>query len=227
MYGGHIVNDFDRLLTNTYLDFYMKEELLEEMSLFPFLDMSSVGANATGAGGANANGNAGSGGGNTSNAALSLLEQFKASPTSASYDMVLEHIDEYFKNETPLIFGLHPNAELGFRTQTSDDLLKCILELSTSANNANSSGGGGGSSGGEGSGSGEGGNASNEEVGGNSAETDRQHLIEGMIQDILEQYPDIKLDTESVLATLEEVGPFQNVIIQESECFVKRNPVLS
>ena len=112
MYGGHIVNDFDRLVTNTYLDFYMKEELLEEMSLFPFLDMSSVGANATGAGGANANGNAGSGGGNTSNAALSLLEQFKASPTSASYDMVLEHIDEYFKNETPLIFGLHPNAEL-------------------------------------------------------------------------------------------------------------------
>ena len=36
MYGGHIVNDFDRLLARVYLDFYLRDELLEEMELFPF-----------------------------------------------------------------------------------------------------------------------------------------------------------------------------------------------
>ena len=42
MYGGHIVNDFDRLLANTYLEFYMKDELLDEMPLYPFLDVNSA-----------------------------------------------------------------------------------------------------------------------------------------------------------------------------------------
>merc|ERR1711881_530379 len=38
MYGGHIVNDFDRLMANCYLDFYMKDELLEETEMFPFAE---------------------------------------------------------------------------------------------------------------------------------------------------------------------------------------------
>jgi len=36
MYGGHVVNDFDRLLVNNYLEFFLKDELLEETELFPF-----------------------------------------------------------------------------------------------------------------------------------------------------------------------------------------------
>merc|ERR1712054_402529 len=38
IYGGYIVDDFDRLLANTYLDFYMKDELLDEVELFPFVE---------------------------------------------------------------------------------------------------------------------------------------------------------------------------------------------
>lgn len=38
MYGGHIVNDFDRLLANTYLEWFMKDELLEETELYPFAE---------------------------------------------------------------------------------------------------------------------------------------------------------------------------------------------
>jgi len=38
MYGGHIVNDFDRVLANTYLEWYMKDDLLEETELFPFAE---------------------------------------------------------------------------------------------------------------------------------------------------------------------------------------------
>jgi ABC-type dipeptide/oligopeptide/nickel transport system ATPase component len=36
LYGGHITDDWDRLLCNAYLKFYMREELLDEMELFPF-----------------------------------------------------------------------------------------------------------------------------------------------------------------------------------------------
>ena len=103
MYGGHIVNDFDRLLATTYLEFYLKDELLEEMPMYPYMD----GATGT--------------------------EVFKAPSTSSNYEAVLEHVDEELKGETPLAFGLHPNAEIGFRTQTSEELLRVILELSAAS----------------------------------------------------------------------------------------------
>jgi dynein heavy chain len=38
LYGGHITDDLDRLLCNTYLEFYMREELLDEMELFPYAE---------------------------------------------------------------------------------------------------------------------------------------------------------------------------------------------
>jgi len=38
MYGGHIINDFDRLMAMTYLVWYLKDELLEETELYPFAD---------------------------------------------------------------------------------------------------------------------------------------------------------------------------------------------
>jgi dynein heavy chain len=38
MYGGHIVNDWDRILCSAYLDDIMKDELLEEKELFPFIE---------------------------------------------------------------------------------------------------------------------------------------------------------------------------------------------
>jgi len=36
LYGGHITDDRDRLLCNEYLNFYMREELLDEMEMYPF-----------------------------------------------------------------------------------------------------------------------------------------------------------------------------------------------
>jgi dynein heavy chain len=141
MYGGHIVNDLDRLLANTYLDFFMKDELLDEMPLYPYLDATTAANSA----------------GTDTNPLLysttqfksanflffsKLVELFKAPNTNCSYDLVVEHIDEELKSETPLAFGLHPNAEIGFRTQTSEELLKTILELSASSASADGGGSG-------------------------------------------------------------------------------------
>merc|ERR1712054_26944 len=35
MYGGHITDDFDRLLCRTYLDMYMRNELFEALEFYP------------------------------------------------------------------------------------------------------------------------------------------------------------------------------------------------
>ena len=42
MYGGHIINDFDRTLASTYMEFFMREELLDEMGLHPYPDTASA-----------------------------------------------------------------------------------------------------------------------------------------------------------------------------------------
>jgi dynein heavy chain len=97
IYGGHIVNDFDRLLCNEYLRFYMRDELLDEMELFPFAeDERNV--------------------------------SFKA-PSPTTYDRYLEHVDTELRGETPIAFGLHPNAEIDFRTTQSNTLFSTLLEL--------------------------------------------------------------------------------------------------
>mmetsp|Transcript_19127 Transcript_19127/g.41245 ORF Transcript_19127/g.41245 Transcript_19127/m.41245 type:complete len:558 (-) Transcript_19127:449-2122(-) len=38
MYGGHIVDDWDRKLCNAYLDFFLTENLLDEADLVPYAD---------------------------------------------------------------------------------------------------------------------------------------------------------------------------------------------
>jgi len=42
-------------------------------------------------------------------------------------------------------------------------------------------------------------------------------VAEAIIQDVLEILRDVKFDIESVASGLDEVGPFQNVILQECE----------
>jgi dynein heavy chain len=38
MYGGHITDDWDRILCGTYLDSVMKDDLFDDVELFPFVD---------------------------------------------------------------------------------------------------------------------------------------------------------------------------------------------
>ena len=45
-------------------------------------------------------------------------ESFKA-PSPTTYDRYIQHIDTHLTVETTLAFGLHPNAEIGFRTDGS------------------------------------------------------------------------------------------------------------
>ena len=155
MYGGHIVNDFDRKICNTYLDFFMKDELLDEMEMYPYNDEEK---------------------------AMSFL-----SPTPNTYDRYLEHIDTALTQESPIAFGLHPNAEIDFRTTQSNIVLQTILELQPRD-----------ASSGEGV-------MSPDEVAVNAT------------LDIIDRFGEKRFDTDEIIRSLDELGPYQNVFIQEMD----------
>jgi dynein heavy chain len=96
MYGGHIVDDWDRILCKAYLDNLMNDAILDEAELFPFID----GKNVT----------------------------FKC-PPPYPYEKYIEHIETECPPETPLAFGMHPNAEIDFRTQQCLELFATLQEV--------------------------------------------------------------------------------------------------
>merc|ERR1711871_1501422 len=103
--------------------------------------------------------------------------------------------DEELKIDTPVAFGLHTNAEIDFRTTMSNLMFHILVELETA-----SGGGGGGGDDDDG-----GGHASPEEI------------AQQTMQDILDAYADKKFDQEDVARSCEEIGPYQNVFLQEIE----------
>lgn len=70
---------------------------------------------------------------------FNLAPKFKAPPVDGDYDFYVDYIAEKFPAETPSLFGLHPNAEIGFLLSTGETVFTTILELS-----GGGSGGGGG-----------------------------------------------------------------------------------
>jgi dynein heavy chain len=154
MYGGHIVNDFDRLLCVTYLDFFLRDELLDEMEMFPFnKDEKGV--------------------------------TFKT-PSPTTYDRYLEHIESELKGDTPIAFGLHPNAEIGFRTDQSESLLKTLLEQQP-------------------------------RDAGSAGPDDRspRAMASAAMGEFVDSFGETAWDVEEIQGGMEEVGPFQNVLILE------------
>ncbi|CAN0055637.1 unnamed protein product [Heterosigma akashiwo] len=155
MYGGHIVNDFDRLLANNYLDWYMKDELLDETELYPFAEDEK---------------------------GVSFM-----SPSPMAYEKYIEHIDMEMGQDTPIAFGLHPNAEIDFRTTQSDRMFNTLLELQPK-----------------------------DAASGEGALSPAQ-VAEGTANDILDRFNEKTFDTEDISRSLEEQGPYQNVFLQEME----------
>lgn len=87
MYGGHIVEDWDRRLANAYLFKYFNEALLEGIEYFP---------------------------------------GFVAPSNTSSHKQVTEYLMD-MPGETPLAFGLHPNAEIGFKLREGDAFCNSLI----------------------------------------------------------------------------------------------------
>ena len=155
MYGGHIVNDFDRLLANEYLNFYMKDGLLDEMEMYPFSEEEK-------------------------NVSFT-------SPAPTTFDKYLEHIDSAMTHDTPIAFGLHPNAEIDFRTQQSNTMFQTLLELQP------------------------------REVANGDGVVTPQQIAETIANDILERFGEKVFDIDDLVRSLDEQGPYQNVFLQEMD----------
>jgi dynein heavy chain len=161
MYGGHIVDDWDRRLCKAYLDFFMQDGLLDEAELIPFSEKLSL----------------------------------KAPPTGP-HERFIQYIDQT-PGESPVMFGLHPNAEIGFRTNQSDTVLSLLRRLNVKQLTAS---------------------AGAEDDGG--AKTATSSKAEQLCSDILDEITDINFATDDIAKAMseEEKGPYQYVFLQECDC---------
>jgi dynein heavy chain len=157
MYGGHIVDDWDRRMCEKYLLYFMRDELLDEIEMIPYADGK-----------------------------LSWM-----SPQPGPHDKYVEHM-ENMPVESPLFFGMHPNAEINFRTRQCDDTFEMLMLLM-----------GGGSGGGDGDGE----------------QQSPMAIAETLCGEILEEVLEKKFATEDISRSLsdEEKGPYQYVFLQECE----------
>jgi len=159
MYGGHIVDDRDRIFCNAFLDNLMNDKLLDEANMFPYTDGTHT--------------------------------VFKC-PPAAPYEKYIEHIEQELPPESPLAFGLHPNAEIDFRTVQSEQIFQMLIELQPKDGGSSEEG--------------------VDTVGSKVAE------FMGRVSDEA-QLDSNKINVEDIRSKLTEetLGPYQNVFIQECE----------
>ncbi|XP_053544923.1 dynein axonemal heavy chain 9 [Bombina bombina] len=148
MYGGHITDDWDRRLCRTYLEEFIKPEMLEgELYLAPGFPL----------------------------------------PGNMDYNGYHQYIDDVLPAESPYLYGLHPNAEIGFLTQTSEKLFRTVLEMQPRD-----------SSMGEGAGA------------------TREEKVKAALDEILEKLPE-EFNIPELMAKVEERTPYIVVAFQECE----------
>jgi len=156
LYGGHITDDHDRLLCSTYLQFYMREELLDEMELFPFNE--------------------------------SFPDEHFRSPPVLSYDQYFDYIDTQVHAETPVAFGLHPNAEIAVKTKQGEALFTSIMDLQPRSH------------------------------GSGDEQSSPASRVAMTLASIIEKTKSIKFNLQELADKIgEERGPFQNVFMLECE----------
>lgn len=59
---------------------------------------------------------------------LHLAPGFPA-PPNTDYQGYHNYIDEVLPAENPVLYGLHPNAEIGFMSTTSENLFRTVFEM--------------------------------------------------------------------------------------------------
>ncbi|NXQ15458.1 DYH9 protein, partial [Peucedramus taeniatus] len=148
MYGGHITDDWDRRLCKTYLEEFIKPEMLEgELCLAPGFPL----------------------------------------PGSMDYNGYHQYIDDALPPESPYLYGLHPNAEIGFLTQRSERLLHTLLELQPRDSST-----------------------------GHGAVGTQEEMVQALLEEMLEKLTD-EFNMAELMARVEERTPYAVVALQECE----------
>ncbi|NWR46185.1 DYH17 protein, partial [Regulus satrapa] len=118
-------------------------------------------------------------------------------PPRMDYEAYHQYIDDNLPGESPHLYGLHPNAEMGFLTVTSERLFRTVLELQPKESEA--AGGAG---------------ASREEQAKQFMAFSFQ--VKSVLDEILGQLPD-PFNMEEMMSKAREKTPYTVVALQECE----------
>ncbi|XP_075210990.1 dynein heavy chain at 93AB [Lycorma delicatula] len=117
---------------------------------------------------------------------LFLAPGFPA-PPNTDYQGYHSYIDEVMPPESPYLYGLHPNAEIGFLTTTSENLFRTVFEMQP--REAGSSGG---------------------------ATVTREDKVKQIVDEILEKLPE-EFNMTEIMGKVEERTPYVIVAFQECQ----------
>lgn len=110
-----------------------------------------------------------------------------SAPPNTDYVGYHQYIDDALPAESPYLYGLHPNTEIGFLTTTAENLFRTVFEMQP--RDAGSSGG---------------------------ATVSREDKVKQMIDEMLERLPEDFNMTE-IMGKVEERTPYVIVAFQECE----------
>ncbi|XP_025092040.1 dynein heavy chain 10, axonemal-like isoform X1 [Pomacea canaliculata] len=96
MYGGRVIDDFDRRILKTYMEEYMGDFIFDTFQPFHFYRDDTVDYSI---------------------------------PPESIYEAHLEYIETLPLANSPEVFGLHPNAEIGYYTQAARDIWARLVDL--------------------------------------------------------------------------------------------------
>ena len=96
MYGGRVIDDFDRRIVNTYMDEYMGDFLFDTFQPFHFFRDDNV--------------------------------DYKI-PVNGSKEVYQDYIEKLPLSNTPEVFGLSTNAEIGYYMNAANELWSCLIDL--------------------------------------------------------------------------------------------------
>ena len=92
MYGGRVIDDFDRRVVKTYMDEYMGDFIFDTFQPFHFYKNEEVDY---------------------------CIPKGEGGQIEASRDVYVDSIEVLPLANTPDVFGLHPNAEIGYYTNNA------------------------------------------------------------------------------------------------------------
>merc|ERR1712066_1052424 len=110
-----------------------------------------------------------------------------ACPPDSDYKGYHVYIDENIPPESPVLYGLHPNAEIGVLSATSEKLFQTLLEMQPKDSSSAGEGG-----------------------------MTREEQIKQILDEILEKLPE-DFNSAELLARCEELTPYAVVALQESD----------
>ncbi|XP_069786102.1 dynein axonemal heavy chain 17-like isoform X3 [Narcine bancroftii] len=148
MYGGHITDGWDRKLCCTYLEEFLRNEMLDgELLLAPGFPI----------------------------------------PPNTDYKGYHDYVNEVLPPESPYLYGLHPNAEIGCLTVISEKMFHTVLELQPKESTSDSSTG-----------------------------VTREEKVKTILDEILEKLPE-PFNIHEMMGKVQERSPYIVVAFQECE----------